>query len=49
MYAIRSYYGREAHYLDPRRLDKQEIEELRRALVQIEDLQKIIRSNFTIL
>lgn len=38
-----------SYYLDPKQLSSAETDELRQALLQIEDLQKIIHSNFSIL
>lgn len=38
----------DSYHLDPLALSKEEQEELRRALVSIEELQKIIRTNFSI-
>lgn len=39
----------ESYHLDPKTLDKAEREELHRALVSIEELQAVIRTNFSIL
>jgi signal-transduction protein with cAMP-binding, CBS, and nucleotidyltransferase domain len=39
----------DSYHLDPAQLTAEERDELRRALVSIEELQKVIRTNFTIL
>jgi len=39
----------DSYHLDPERLTPEEREELKRAMVSIEELQKIIRTNFSIL
>lgn len=41
--------GHDSYHLDPLTLDKAEQESLRRALVSIEELQSVIRTNFSIL